>query len=813
VDKFWKEIRHSLRVLTKRPAFLVVALLTLALGIGANTALFSVVNAVLLRQLPFAHAIRTVWITGLRPDRSDAPFSLPDFLDYRDHTDSLDSISAVGSWSANVTGRGDAERLNGMRVSANLFETLGVNAAVGRTLEPEDDRPGAPRVVIMTYGLWQRRFGGDSSLIGQPLELNGASYTLVGILPPSFFFPIPDAELAVPLVPDAAPWRMNRNTVNFLRLVGRTRQGIPSERAEAEMNALARKLRKQFPEPNARKMGVKLTPMRDQITGGYRRPLWVLLGAVGFVLLIGCANLANLNLVRAAERRREMSIRSALGATRWQIVKQLLLESALLATGGGVLGASLAPIGIRGLVALSPSSIPRAGEIGLDASALTFTVLVSLVAAIASGLAPALATSRGELAQQLNEGARGSTEGGRGKALRTGLVVVEVALSLILLAGAGVLLKSFSKVQTVNTGFDPHGVLAVRLSLPKARYPHLADVTKFYDALLPRVQMLPGVSAAGVIQMLPLSGQVASTPITIVGRAFSKEQVPEAQYRIVNPMYLKAMRISLLAGREFNESDTDRTPLVCHINETLAKRYWPKGDAVGAHVMLDDNDSKPREAEVVGVIHDVKDRGLEAAPSFDIYIPLRQTHEDAVVWLQNNQYWVLRTEGDPLALGNSFREQVRSVDADVAASNVRSMDQYLSLTIAPRRFNLELLSVFALSALALALAGIYGVISYSVSQRAHEIGVRMAMGAQHSHVLRMVIADGIRPVLAGLALGILGVFALNRALASLLFAVSASDPATVAGVTLLFGGVSLAALYLPALPATRIDPLVILRSD
>ena len=813
MSQFWKDIRRSLRTLMKRPAFLAVALLTLALGVGANTALFSVVNAVLLRQLPFAHADRTVWITALRPDRNDAPFSLPDFLDYRDHTDSLDSLSAIGNWSANVTGRGDAERLNGVRVSANLFETLGVNAAVGRTFEPEDDRPGAPRVAVMTYGLWQRRFGSDTSLVGQPLELNGASYTLVGILPPSFFFPIPDAELAVPLVPDADPWRQNRNTVNFLMLVGRTRQVAPSERAEAEMNALARKLREQFPDANARKMGVKLTPMRDQITGGYRRALWVLLGAVGFVLLIGCANLANLNLVRATERRREMSVRSALGATRWQVVKQLLLESALLATGGGMLGALLAPIGIRGLVALSPSSIPRAGEIGLDAPVLTFTVLVSLVAAIVSGLAPALATSHGDLTQQLNEGARGSTEGRRGKALRTGLVAVEVALSLILLAGAGVLLKSFSKLQAVNTGFDPHGVLAVRLSLPKARYPHLADVTQFYDALLPRIQTLPGVSAAGVIQMLPLSRQVASTPFTIVGRAFSKEEVPQAQYRIVNPMYLKAMRISLLAGREFNESDIDRTPLVCHINETLAKRFWPKGDAVGAHVMLDDNDSKPREAEVVGIIHDVKDRGLEAAPSFDIYIPLRQTHEDAVVQLQNNQYWVLRTDGDPLALANAFREQVRSVDSDVASSNVRSMDQYLSLTIAPRRFNLQLLSVFALAALALALAGIYGVISYSVNQRTHEIGVRMAMGARRSHLLRMVIADGIKPVLAGLALGILSVFGLSKALASLVYAVSASDPATLAIVTLLFGGVSLAALYLAAQRATRIDPLVILRAD
>jgi predicted permease len=808
-----KDIHRVLRTLIKRPAFLAVSLLTLALGIGANTALFSVVNAVLLRQLPFAHAGRTVWITSVRLDRNDAPFSLPDFLDYRNHTDSLDSISAIGSWSANLTGRGDAERLNGMRVSANLFETLGVNAAVGRTLEPEDDQPGAPNVVVMTYGLWQRRFGGDTSLIGQPLKLNGATYTLVGILPPKFFFPIPDAELVVPLVPDADPSRLNRNTVNFLRLVGRTRQGVSNERAEAEMNVLARKLREQFPDANARKIGVKLTSMRDQITFGYRRALWVLLGAVGFVLLIGCANLANLNLVRATERRREMSIRSALGATRPQIVKQLLLESALLATGGGLLGALLAPIGIRGLVALSPSSIPRAGEVGIDATVLAFAILVSLVAAMVSGLAPALATSDGDLAQRLNEGSRSSTEGARGKVLRTGFVIVEVGLSFILLAAAGVLLESFSKVQMVDTGFDPHGVLAVRLSLPKVRYPHLADLTRFYDALLPHLEALPGASAVGVTQMLPLSGGIASIPFTIVGRAFSKAEVPQAQYRIVSPLYLKAMRIPLRKGREFNESDTNRSPLICQINETLAKRFWPKGDAVGAHLMLNDNDSGPREAEVVGIIRDVKDRGLEAAPSFDIYIPLRQTHEDTIDQLQDNQYWVVRTDGDPLALAKAIREQVRRVDGDVATSNVRSMDQYLSLTIAPRRFNLRLLLIFALAALALALAGIYGVISYSVNQRAHEIGVRMAMGARRSHVLRMVVGDGIKPVLLGLVLGILSVFGLSKALASLVYAVSASDPSTLAVVVLIFGCVSLAALYFPARRAARIDPLVILRTD
>ena len=809
----WNDIRVSTRTLARRPAFSAAAVLTLALGIGANTALFSVVNVVLLRQLPFSHADRVAWITELRPDRNDAPFSIPDFLDYRDNTNCLDSISAVGNWSANLTGHGDAERLNGLRVSANLFDTLGINAVAGRTLQPEDDRPGATPVVVLTYGLWERRFGGDRGIVGQQLELNGVNYTVAGVLPPTFVFPIPDVELAVPLMPDGDPWRVDRNTINFLRLVGRVRRGYTFARAEAEMDVLARKLREEYPVSNARKLGVNLTPMRDQIAGGYRRALLVLLGAVGFVLLIACANLANLNLVRAAGRRRELAIRSALGASRRRVAQQLLLESTLLAAAGGMLGVALAPALVRGILSMSPAGIPRAGEIEMDPSVLAFTLLASVVAAIASGLAPALVASQGNLARQMNEAARGSTEGNRGRALRTGFVGMEVALSLVLLAGAGVLLRSFSKVQEVDAGFDPRGALAVRLSLPRASYPHVRDVMRFYDALRPHLEEIPGVSSVGVIHVLPLSGALHSIYFTIVGRAFQQEEIPEAQYRLVNPAYLKAMRIPLVAGREFTESDTERTQLVCYINETLARHYWPRGDALGAHLLLDDNDHGPRPAEVVGIIHDVKHRALEEAPGFDIYLPMRQTSEDSVGSVRDNEYWVVRTAVTPLALGKAFREKVHALDGDVAASNVRTMEQYLSHTLAPRRFNLQLLSLFALAALALALAGIYGVISFAVNQRAAEIGVRMVLGAQRGKVMRMVIGEGIRPVLAGLVLGLASVLALCRALAGLVFGVSAFDPATLAGVTLLFAGVALAAIFLPAWRATRIDPLKVLRGE
>ena len=813
VSDCWGDIRYSLRSLVKRPVFSTVAMLTLALGIGANAAIFSVVNAVLLRQLPYKYADRAVWITEVRPHRNDAPFSIPDFLDYRDHTTSLDSISAVGIWNANLTGHGDSERLNGARVSANLFETLGVNALLGRTLEPDDDRPGNPKVIVISYGLWQRKFGGDTNVVGKTLDLNDANYTLVGVLPQNFFLPIPEAELAVPLVPDSDPWRFNRNTTNFLRLVGRIRAKATIKSAQAEMSTLATRLRQEFPEANAQKIGLRLTPISDHMTGSYRRALWVLLAAVAFVLLIACANLANLNLVRASARGKEMSVRSALGASRWQVMKPLLLESTLLATAGGTVGVLLARFGVRGLLALSPSTIPRAGEIGLNSSVLAFVVFISLASAMVTGLVPAFSVSYGDLAQQLNETSRGSTEGRRGKALRAGLVVVEVALCLILLAGAGVLLKSFSKLQNVEAGFDPQGVLSVRLSLPTNRYPHLVDVMKFYEALLPRVQALPGVEATAVAQIMPLSGAAWSIPFTVVGQAFSKEEIPDAQYRIVSPAYLKVMRIPLIAGREFNESDTARTRLVCYVNQTLAKRYWPQGGAVGAHLMLDDNNTGSREAEIVGVIHDVKDRGPETAAGFDVYIPLRQTHESHAVWIQDNQYWVLRTDIDPLALADNFRKQLRIVDSEVAASNVRSMDQYLALTFAPRRFNLRLLSIFAAAALVLALAGIYGVVSYSVSQRTYEIGVRMSVGAQRRDIMQMVITEGMKTVFVGLAIGVLGVFALTRALSSLVFAVSPSDPLTLLEVASLFCAASLAAICVPAGRAANINSLSVLRTN
>jgi len=808
-----RDIRQALRVLLKRPAFPTICILTLALGIGANTAIFSIVHAVLLRQLPFEHGERLVWISGLRPEHGSAPFSLPDFLDYRDHISSLDSLSALANWIPNLNGQGDAERLTGVRITADLFEMLGVNAAIGRALEPRDDQPSSPRVVVITYGLWQRRFGSDAGLVGKQVDLNGESYTVVGVLPPNFFFPIPNAELAAPLVPDADPRRFDRNSVNFLRLLGRVRPHSTPQQVQSEMNALALRLRQEFSEPNALKLGVKLTPMRDQITGSYRQALWVLMAAVGLVLLIACANLANLNLIRASARRMEISIRSALGASPRHIIRRLLAESALIAVAGGLLGIGLAFLGLKVLLRLTPANVPRASEIALDGTVLVFTFLISAFAAVATGLAPALLSARTDLTRDLNQKVRGSTEGRRGKALRSAFVIVEVTLSLVLLAGAGALLKSFAILHSVDPGFDPHRVLTVRLSLPDNHYRQVADITRFYDALLARVQALPGVSAAGVNNLLPLSGGMSSVPFTIVGRNFSRDQFPEAQYRVVSPMYLTVMRIPLLAGRAFTEGDNERTQLVCYINENLARHYWPSGEAIGAHLLLDDTDYGLRQVEIVGVIRDVKDRGLEMSPAFDVYVPLRQASEDSVPLIRENQYWAVRTQTDPLSMVESFREQVRSVDPEVAASGFRDMDQYVSMAMGPRRFNLQLLSFFSLAALALSVAGIYGLVSYSVSDRVQEIGVRMALGARRQDVLRMLLMEGMRPVLAGLGFGLLSLIALSGMLSKLLFAVSAYDPPTLAAVTLLFCLVALAAIVLPARRATKIDPLQVLRTE
>jgi predicted permease len=574
-----QDLRYGARMLLKSPGFTLIAVITLALGIGANTAIFSLVNSILLRQLPFRQPEQLVRVDSRRLASGKYSFTLPDFIDYRDQNQSLSGIAAYASWSANLTDQGEPEQLQGLRISANAFELLGVEAVAGRVLAPGDDAPGQQYVAVLSYGLWRRRFGADPQLVGKKLTINGASYTVVGVLPPQFFFPngVREAELAVPLAPDADPLRGVRASTNFLRALARLKPGVTREQAEADLTAVAERIRRQYPVANAQKLGVTLSPLREEVVGDFRLALWVLLGAVGMALMITCANLASLALVRAAGRRREMAIRAALGATRRSLVQQLATESLLLALLGAGLGLLLAFYGIDLLLALSPATLPRVSEVGIDFRVLGFTLALSLLAGALFGLAPAWQATRVSLNEELKGSGRGASDGKRQNRARSLLVVSELALSVVLLAGAGLLIKSFLRLQAVNPGFEAENALAVRLSLPKAQYPNRSAVTAFYEKLRPRLESLPGVEAVGFVSALPLSGVLHSIPFTIEGRATTPDEAQRADYRVVDAGYFRALKIPLIAGREFNERDAAETPSVALISQNLARRHWPQG--------------------------------------------------------------------------------------------------------------------------------------------------------------------------------------------------------------------------------------------
>jgi predicted permease len=813
LEQLSQDLKYGLRSMRRAPGFTVVAVLTLGLGIGANTAIFSLVNAILLRQLPFKNPEQLVAVDSKRTDPGKHPFTIPDFIDYRDQNQTLEQIAAFANWSASLTGSGEAERVQGMRISANAFQLLGVEAVVGRVLVPEDDTPGRQNVLVLSHGLWQRRFGADPRLVGQTLSLNGHSYTIVGVLPPQFIFPIREAELAVPLAPDADPWRSARTSTNFLRAIARLKPGVTSAQAEADLNSIAGRLRQQYPVANENKLGMTLTPLNEVVVGDYRHALWMLLGAVGFVLLIASINLASLSLARASTRHREMAIRTAHGATRWRLIRQMTTENLLLALSGGLIGLLLAWWGINFLLALSPAGMPRLSEVGLDARVLVFTLVVSLLSGLIFGILPAVTASRVDLNEELKSGGRGGNDGTARNRVRSFLVVAEIAISLVLLLSAGLLIKSFSRLQEVRPGFESENLLAVRLSLPRTRYANRDALISFDDQLQPLLEALPGVSAVGAVSALPLSGTRASIEFTIEGRQSPQNEVWRSDYRIASNGYFRAMKIPLLRGREFSEQDNARTTPVAIVSETLARRFWPDGNPVGARLSIDDNNQGPRPVEVVGVVGDVKHLSLEDEPTPHVYLPLRQLHEDGVVWMTNNQYWLIRSQVSPLSLTSAVQREIRKVDPDVPASNIKTMEQYLSDSVSPRRFNLWLLTVFAAAALVLATVGIYGVMSYSVAQRTREIGVRMALGAQRRDILRMVVGHGMLLAVMGLAAGLVGALALSRLMGGLLYQVSTTDPATYILLTFFLLLVTLAACLVPARRATKVDPMVALRYE
>jgi putative ABC transport system permease protein len=806
-------LRFALRSLRKNPAFTFVAIAILSLGIGATTAIFSVVNSVLLRPLPFKDPDQLVWIWSRRPDNNKAPFSLPDFLDHRDQNQTLEQIAAFGNTGLSLSGVERTDRLQAQRVSANLFQLLGVDAQHGRLMLPSDDEPGQRHVVVLTHECWQRRFGGDSQIVGTSLILNGEGYQVIGITPRDFSLPNPQAELAIPLAPDVDPLRNERGSVNFLRLVGRLKRGVTIQQGEADLAGIVTRQRQQYGDLYLKKTGVNLVSLHEEIVGETRTKLWVLFGAVALVLLIGCCNLAALSLTRASARSQEIAIRKALGATSSRLISQLLAESLILASIGGVVGLCLAMLGVRALLFLSPAQMPRSQEIGIDLRVLAFAIGASIVSAVIFGILPAWQGARAEAHGALRSSARGAGDAARLNRWRSILVVGELAISFMLLIGAGLLIQSFARVQSVQPGFDPTNTLAVRLSLLKARYPNRDAVALFDDKFLAALKTVPGVEEAGAVSILPMSGGGNTIQFSVAGRETSIHDKYSTNYRVATPDYFRAMKIPLVHGRLFDEHDRSDTIPVALINENLARRLWPKGDAIGVQLRVDDNNTGPRPVEVVGVVGDVKQDSLEGDPAFDIYIPMAQVHEDNAGAITNSHYWVVKARADQRSLESALLGELKKIDRDAATSNIRTMNDFLSDSIAPRRFSLRLLTIFSVAALLLAVMGIYGTVAYSVRQRTPEIGVRLALGAQQSQVFRLILGHGLKIITLGLILGLAGAFALTRLIRGLLFNVTPSDPVTFVFVSAILFFIAMLAAALPARRATRVDPLIALRNE
>jgi predicted permease len=797
-----QDVRHGLRLMVKAPAFSAGVIVTTTLAIGANAAIFSVAHAVLLRQLPFRDPERLVWMWSRQTAREKAPFNVPDFMDHRDGNDVLEGLSAMAPWSATLSSAGDPERVQGLRVSADLFATLAVDAAIGRTLQPDDDRPGAPRVVVLTHGSWRRRFGGDPAVVGATLVLDEEPHTVVGVLRPSFFFPVRDAEFATPLSLDADPRRGIRGSVAFLRVIGRLKPGISRARAGEALSAVSARLQREYPDTNARKIGVTLGPIEDEIVGGYRAALLALMAAVAGVLVVACANLANLTLARGAARAVEIATRMALGATRGQLARQLLTESMVLAVIGGISGAAAAFVGVRMLVSVAPPDLPRLHEIGVDGSVLLFTLATTIAAGVTFGLIPALAGSRADLNQTLKESARGGSEGPRGGRLRRGLVATELAIAVVLSIVVSLLARSFANLQAVRTGFDPRGAMSARIVLPPARYTTPAAIAAYQRRVLTSILSLASVESAGAVSILPLSGQMVRVDFTVEGQVTARERVPTAQYRIITPGYLRAMAIPLIRGRGFSELDAEGSRPVALVNQTLARQFLADRDPVGAHLLVDDNNARPRRLEVVGVAGDVRQVSLDGDPTMDIYVPYDQLHAD-VLPLATGMYWVFRGRTDTGVGTEEIRQTLHSADPPVPISDLRSIQRSVAAAVAPRRFNLVVLSVFAVAALALSATGVYAMLSYSATRRARELAIRSALGARSTDLLLLVMREGLSPALLGIGLGLGAAFAVGRTISSLLFGLSPADPTIFAAVPLALLLVALAACLAPSLRASR----------
>jgi len=810
----WQDLRQGLRAMAKNPGFTLVAMLTLAVGIGANTAIFSIVNSVLLRALPYPDPGRLVTLLDLNDRTGDNQYALcyPDFEDLRAQSRTLDSAAVYNDDTATLTGIGEPLHLHNGVVSAALFQVLGVSPQLGRGFLPEEDTPGT-RVTILSDHLWRERFGADPAILGRALTLNGHSYTVVGVLPPAFQFPLDTdprdlwTTMAVYRVSENGDKPMTEQRgAHWLAAIARLKPGVPLAQANAEIAGISSALSKQYPDTN-KHLSLRAQPALDAMVGDARPALWILIGAVGLVLLIACANVANLLLARSTVRQREIAVRAAMGASRARLVRQLLTESLLLALAGAVPGVLLAAWATRIFSTLPSLQIPRLAQAAVDWRALLFTLAASLATAAIFGLVPAMHAARFSLTGALREGSRGSGQSARHARLRSMLVVFEVSLALLLLIGSGLLLRSLVSILRVQPGFDPHGVIAFDLDLPGTRYGKPEQSAQFFRDLLPRLNALPGVASASAVMPLPFSDNSMGTSFAIEGRPVPKSEQPGTQFRSIGLDYFQAMHIPLIAGRAFTAGDTRTSPPVVIINQTLARKFFPNENPIGKRIkpgVSDTGDSVMRE--IVGVVGDVRHRRLWRAPDPESYVPYDQVAVGGMTL-------VVRAAADPQALMPMIRNEVQRSDAELPLYNVRTLEEYVSGSVAQRRFTALLLGIFAAVALLLAAVGLYGVMSYGVAQRTHEIGVRVALGAESNDVLRLVVGQGLRLTLLGVVLGWLGALGVSRFLSGLLYGIAGDDPVTFAAVAAMFVVVALAACYIPARRAMRVDPLVALRYE
>lgn len=814
MDTVLFDLRYAARRLRHSPAFTLVVVLTLALGIGANSAIFSVINTVLLRQLPYSDPGKLVTIYHYYPSlKMEAPVSAPGFKDYRDRTHDFQGVAVESQWNVNLTGAGEPERLAGSKVSAQFFPTLGVTPLHGRVFRPDEDAIGHEHEVVLSYGLWQRDFGGDASAVGKQASLNGETYDIVGVMPASFVDPWAKlVEIWTPIALDPALFVPNNYTNEFMPLTARLKPGVPVAQAVRDMSAFAEQLKKENPNSFGASWTLEVKTLDEVSTGPIRPALLVLLGAVGFVLLIACANVANLMLARAAARHKEVAIRTALGADRWSLVRQLLTESMLLSFIGGAVGLLLAYASIRGLVSMNPGNIPGITDLTIDTRVVLFTLVISLATGVLFGLVPALQTSRENLHVTLKEGGRSGTADRSGQLMRRVLVVSEVALALTLLTGGGLLVKSFARLQGVDPGFNPRSVLTFGLALPAARYMNDTTQAAFYDAVIPRIAQVPGVKAVGATSVMPFGGSWSTGSFNVEGFVVPPNtNSPWGDIRVVAGDFFTAMQIPVLRGRGFNQSDAITSPRAAVVDDEFVRRFYKPGEEpLGKRIYFGGaaaTDST-KYITIVGVVGHTKHEGLDATPRVQVYFDASQ----AAFGLNSIQVAV-RTSGDPKTYVSAIRNAIHEIDHDMPMSKVNTLEVLVDNSMGQRRLSAVLLGVFAGLALLLASIGIYGVMSYTVAQRTRELGVRVALGASRQSVLGLVMRQGVTITLIGVAIGLAGAFGLTRLIATQLFLVKATDPATFLTVTAVLVGVAVAATLVPALRATRIDPLTALREE